>query len=331
MNEQLLSSGSQGQTYFPNSGPGRKTLVRGTEDIGYFGTVTATELFDGWEVASFLGLTAGSVNKDTGNVWMKYIYRGKFLFICKDIIRYNLTWNDLYKVGGIYGAKGNGLYPVSGFPTDQFRVMVKEEAGYPAPWKLAVRALKGALADPYVGVDYTAMGLVADGIEFNDLIYRLLATNTNSRPNTGIFEQWTGVDLGSGTPGGGYTILQETSQDNVNNSNVRGPTGATLSSIKATVSVSREAWRPVFELVTGDVAFNPYRVYSEYTGNMGPLSVTGAYVDVVQNPFQLMATDAAAITGPVIQSTSFADAVINPSNLTVVNPLYPIAMSFART
>lgn len=194
MIEQLISSGSKGQTYFPNSGPSRKTLLKGNEVIGYFGTITAVELFDGWEVSSFLGLTAGLVNKETGNIWMKYIYRGKFLFVCKDLLRTSVAWNDLYKVGAVYGAKGNGPYPVSGFPTDQFRVMLKEEAGYPAPWKLAVRVLKGALADPYVGVDYTAMGLVADGIEYNDLIYRLLTLNANSRPNTAVFEQWTGAD-----------------------------------------------------------------------------------------------------------------------------------------
>lgn len=331
MIEQLISSGSKGQTYFPNSGPGRKTLLKGNEVIGYFGTITAVELFDGWEVSSFLGLTAGLVNKETGNIWMKYIYRGKFLFVCKDLLRTSVAWNDLYKVGAVYGAKGNGPYPVSGFPTDQFRVMLKEEAGYPAPWKLAVRVLKGALADPYVGVDYTAMGLVADGIEYNDLIYRLLTLNANSRPNTAVFEQWTGADLGNTAAGGGYTVLQETSQDNINNTNVRGPTGSTLSSVKASVTAGREAWRPMFELITGDVVFAPYRVHQEYTGNAGPLSVTGTFVDAVQNPFQLIATDEADIKGPNIQSATFVDVAYTPSNLTVVNPLYPVAMTFART
>lgn len=331
MFEMLLSTVARGQTYFPNSGPGRKTLLKGTETIGYFGTLTSAELFDGWEVSSFLGLTAGLVNKEVGNVWMKYIYRGKFLFVCKDIVRTSVTWNDLYKVGAIYGAKGTGLYPVAGFPTDQFRVMLKEEAGYPVPWKLAVRVLKGAPADPYVGVDYTAMGLIADGIEYNDLIYRLLTLNANGRPNTAIFESFSGADLGNTAAGGGYTVLQETSQDNVNNTHVRGATGTSITSTKATVSAGREAWRPVLELVTGDPVFSPYRVYQEFTGNAGPLSVTGAFVDVVQNPFQVMAVDEAAIKGPNIQSSTFVDVAFSPNNLTVANPLYPVAMTFVRT
>lgn len=328
MIEQLISSGNKGQTYFPDSGPGRKTLLKGTEQIGYFGTLTATELFDGWEVSSFLGLTAGTINKETGNIWMKYIYHGKFLFVCKDLLRTSVTWNDLYKVGAIYGAKGNGLYPVSGFSTDQFRVMLKEEAGYPVPWKLAVRVLKGALADPYVGVDYTAMGLVADGIEYNDLIYRLLTLNANSRPNTAVFEQFPGTELGTTAPGGGYTALQETSQDNINNSHARSPTGSSLSSVKATGQV---AWRPVFELINNDAVFAPYRVYQEYTGNAGPLSVTGTFVDVVESPFQFRVTDEADIKGPSIQSATFVDVVFGPNNLTVANPLYPVAMTFTRT
>lgn len=331
MIEQLLSAGVQGQTYFPNSGPGRKTLVKGNEDIGYFGTLTSTELFAGWEVSSFLGLTAGLVSKELDNIWMKYIYRGKFLFLAKEPLRTSVTWNDLYKVGAVYGTKDNGLYPVAGFATSQFRVMLKEEAGYSVPWKLAVRCLKGAPADPYIGTDYTAMGLIADGIEYNDLIYRLLSLGANGRPNTGIFEQWSGNDLGVLAAGGGYTVLQETSQANVANTHVRGPTGASLSSIKATVTAAREAWRPVFELIDDDSVFAPYRVYSQYTGNAGPLSVTGAFVDVVQNPFQLTVTDEADIKGPSIQSVSFVDVAQLPSNLTVASPLYPVAMTFART
>lgn len=330
MIEILLGTGSAGQTYFPNSGPGRKTLLKGTEQIGYFGTLSSTELFAGWEVSSFLGLTAGIVNKETGNTWMKYIYHGKFLFVAKEPLRTSVTWNDLYKAGAVYGTNDNGLYPVAGFVTNQFKVMLKEEAGQSVPWKLAVRCLKGALADPFVGTDYTAMGLVADGVEYNDLIYRLLPLNTNSRPNTAIFEQFPTADLGNSVAGGGYTVLQETSQDNVANAHARGVTGSSTWSIKASVSAGREAWRPVFELVTDDSVFNPYRLFSQYTGNAGPLSVTGAFVDAVQNPFQLLSDDGGAAKMPVIQSVTFVDIVSLPKDLRVVNSLIPISMSFAR-
>jgi len=330
MFEMLLGTGNTGQTYFPNSGPGRKTLLKGTADIGYFGTLSSAELFAGWEISSFLGLTAGIVNKETDNTWMKYIYRGKFLFVAKELLRTSVTWNDLYKVGAVYGTKDNGLYPVAGSATNQFQVMLKEEAGQSIPWKLAVRCLKGALADPYVGTDYTAMGLVADGVEYNDLIYRLLPLNANSRPNTAIFEQFPTVDLGSGAAGGGYTVLQETSQANVANTHVRGVTGSSLSSIKATVSAGREAWRPVFELIDDGSVFNPYRLFSQYTGNAGPLSVTGAFVDVVQNPFQLLSDDGGGAKTLAIQSVTFVDVVRRPKDLTVVNPLVPVSMSFTR-
>ena len=330
MIELLLSSGNQGRLYFPESGPGNKTLRAGTEDIGYFGTVTSVELFAGWELTSFLGLTAGITNKDTNNTWMKFIYKGKFLFVCKELVRYNLSWNDLYKAGAMYGVKGNGPYPVSGFATDQWKVLVKEESGVSVPWKLAIRSMKGASVDPYVGVDYAAFGL-AEGNEYNDLIYRLLSVGANGRPNTGVFEQWTGgTDLGDANAQ--YTILQETSAANVANAMVRGPTGTTLQATKATIRGSQDAWRPVLELVeSDDNAFNPYQLHSQYTGNAGPLSVTGTFVDVVQNPFRFMVDDAATIKGPVLQSVTFVDAVYTPSKLSVANSLYPVAMTFTRT
>lgn len=329
MIESLLSGGQQGRTYFPESGPGNKYLRRGTEEIGYFGTVTDTELFAGWEIATFLNLNAGIADKISNNTWMKFIYKGKFLFVCKEFIRYSLSWNDIYNVGAMYGVKGPGLYPVSGSPADQWKIMLKQEAGVSVPWKLAVRTMKGANVDPYVGVDYTAFGL-AEGNEYNDLMYRLLAVGTNSRPNTGIFEQWVGdTELAGGFAQ--YTILQETSVANVGVCMFRGPTGTTLGGNKATTRAAIDGYRPVLELITGDNVFSPYRVYSQYTGNMGPLSVTGEFVDVVQNPFQLRAEDPSTVKLPLVQSVSFVDVAMPPSKVTVVNPLYPVSMTFTRT
>lgn len=329
MNELLLSTGAMGQQYFPNSGPGRKTLKAGNEQIGYFGTLSSVELFQGWEVSSALGFTAGSVNKEADNIWMKFIYHGKFLFVCKEYTRYNLSWDDVYKAGAMYGLKGNGPYPVAGFAKDQWTVMVKEESGVAIPWKLVPRTIHGTSVDPYVGVDYTAFGF-AEGNEHNDLIFRLLTDGANSRPNTGIFEKWTGAELGiSGNTN--YGFIQETSVANVANSMVRGPTGSTVNSPKATIGASTGGWRPVLELVGDDNAFNPYRLYQEYTGNQGPLSIAGQFIDVVYSPTQFKVTDGAAILAPAVQSVAFVDYARRPQNLAVANPIYPVAMSFTRT
>lgn len=329
MYELLMSSVNKGQSYFPDSGPGNKILKKGNSDIGYFGTVTSTELFAGWELSTALGFTAGTVYKEDANTWMKFIYKGKYLFVCKEITRFNLSWNDIYKAGAMYGIKGPGPYPVAGSAKDQFNIMVKEEAGVSMPWKLVIRSLKGANVDPYVGVDYTAFGL-AEGNEFNDLIFRLLAVGANGRPNTGIFETWPGADLMMGT--GQNTILQETSQANVANAMVRGATGTTIQAVKATVRAAADGWRPVLELVPGsDVAFNPYRLYSQYTGNNGPLSVTGLMVDPVMNPFQLRADDNATTRIVAMTSVAIFEAVYTPRQVTVSNPITPVSMTFTRT
>jgi hypothetical protein len=330
MNELLLFSGALGKQYFPESGPGNKNLRAGNEDIGYFGTVSSVELFQGWEISTALNFTAGLVNKETDNVWMKFIYKGKFLFVCKDFTRYNLSWNDVYKAGAMYGMNSNGPYPVAGSPTSQWNILVKPESGVTIPWKLAIRTMKGASVDPYVGVDYTAFGL-AEGNEHNDLIFRLLTTGANGRPNTGLFEKWPGVDLGAG---GNTTlgILQETSAANVANAMFRGPTGVTAGGAKATVRATSDGWRPVLELVSGENhAFNPYALYSQYTGNAGPLSVTGVFTDVVYSPVLLTSSDASVVKVPSSLSATFIDQARRPQNLTVVNQLLPVSMSFTRT
>ena len=329
MFELLLNVGNSGQQFFPDSGPGNKILRAGNKDIGYFGTLTSTELFSGWEVSSALGFTAGLVNKESDNTWMKFIYYGKFLFVCKEFTRYNLSWNDVYKAGAMYGVKGNGPYPVAGFAKDQWTVMVKEEAGVAIPWKLVPRTIRGANVDPYVGVDYTAFGL-AEGNEHNDLIYRLLAVNANGRPNTGIFEKWPGTDLGTSAPTG-QGFIQETSASNTANTMVRGPTGVTTSAPKATVRASTDSWRPVLELVGPDNVFNPYRLYQEYTGNQGPLSIAGQFVNVVYNPTQLQSDDGGAAKMINITAVTFVDVAHRPRDLTIVNPLVPVSMTFTRT
>jgi hypothetical protein len=126
MLEALLMGVKTGQQYFPNSGPGNKTLKAGDVNIGYFGAVTSAELFNGWEVSTAVSLTAGSAFNDTNTTWLKFVYNGKFLFIAKEPVRRQLAWDDIYKAGAVYGVKGNGPYPTPGSPTDQWRIMVKK-------------------------------------------------------------------------------------------------------------------------------------------------------------------------------------------------------------
>lgn len=322
MLEAMLTAKSSGQLYFPDSGPGSKFLKAGNEQIGWFGEVSGALMFQGVEVSDFLGLTAGTVNKEVNNNWLKFIYKGKYLFVCKDGVRANLTWTDIYKAGGIYGMKGNGPYPVSGFPTDQWKIIIKPEPGASTPWKFAVRVLSGTSVDPYVGTDYIAFGL-AEGNEFNDLIYRLLTVGTNSRPNTGLFEKWTTADLGTG-----YNILKETSAANTANIMLRGITGATIQFSKAG-SAADALWRPVLEVVKAeDTAFSPYALYQEVIATQGPSPLKAVISDAARRPSNVITE---STPGPFIQTSTFVDPARRVRSPITVSALTPVSMTFART
>lgn len=327
MYELLLSSGRQGQQYFPDSGPGTKFLKAGNADIGWFGLVTSTELFQGWEVSSALSLTAGSAFNDTNTVWMKFVYYGKYLFVAQQPIRRFLSWNDVYSVGGMYGIRGPGPYPMSGNSVDQFRIMVKSEAGVSIPWKLAIRCMNGA-AEPFNPADTNVLRL-ATGNEHNDLLYRLVI-NGSGLPAMGTWESWSGAVLSPSTATA--AILKETSSTNVLNAAVRTAIGTTLVGAKNTPAATDAAWRPVLELVSGaDHVFDPYLLYQEYTGNQGPLSVTGTMVDVVYNPTQLQIDDAAITRVVAMTSVTLVDVAQLPKNLVISNTITPVSMTFTRT
>lgn len=327
MYEQLLTSGiTKGAKYFPNSGPGTKYLKAGDENIGWFGTVTHAELFQGWEVSSALNLTAGTAYNDTaGTYWLKFIYNGKFLFISQQPTRRNLSWNDVYSAGSIYGVRGNGTYPMSGNPVDQWRIMVKEEVGRDIPWKFAVRSLNGA-ADPFNPADLNALKL-ATGNEHNDLIYRLV--NVAGLPNKAAFENWGYTALSPSTAAA--TILKETSSSTITNASVRIANGTTLVGAKNAPQATDAAYRPVLELLDNTYVFDPYRLYTQYTGNQGPLSVTGTFIDVVYNPVQLKIDDSATTRLVAMTSIAFLDPVHSPRHLVVSNTITPVSMTFTRT
>ena len=327
MFEMLLYSGYSGKPFFPDSGPGSKYLKAGNADIGWFGLVTSAELFQGWEVSSALNLTAGSAFNENNTTWMKFVYYGKYLFVAQQPLRRNLSWNDVYSAGGIYGVRGPGTYPMPGNSVDQMRIMIKPEAGVEIPWKLAVRSMSGA-AEPFNPADTNALRL-ATGNEHNDLIYRLIINGTGL-PAMGTWEAWTGSVISPSTATA--TILKETSSTNTLNAEVRTATGTTLVGAKNAPQATDAAWRPVLELLKGDTyVFSPYAVYHEYLGNQGPASITSQFIDVVYAPTQVLSTEAGDAKVLNISTTSFVDVARSPSYPVVSNTITPVAMTFTRT
>lgn len=101
--------------YYPDSGPGPKSLVAGDATNGYFGKFSTDELFTSAQIlqmlypdrTDFTGVVMNNIS------WLKFVYLGKILYIPTTNIT-NLTWNEMYLRGLVYGIDGPG----GGYPTD---------------------------------------------------------------------------------------------------------------------------------------------------------------------------------------------------------------------
>lgn len=84
------------------NGPGPTSLIGGDLDAGYYGTVSSSEFITGDDLASMLGLTAGtSQYSDTD--WLKFSSDGKTIFSPMKPIRHTISWDDINKVNAVYG------------------------------------------------------------------------------------------------------------------------------------------------------------------------------------------------------------------------------------
>lgn len=109
----------------PYTGPGRQTPLRGDYERGYFGTLTASELFASQELADMVGLTEGSGLDDT--YWHKFIDRGRILFIPHYPLRRQVRWDTLYNLGLVFGVQGPGPDTVGLPAVEQWRTVLKDD------------------------------------------------------------------------------------------------------------------------------------------------------------------------------------------------------------
>lgn len=82
--------------------PGNKVVIAGTPEYGFFGEVTAAELISGDDLATLLGLAAGtSQNSDAG--WLKVIDGSKMLLIAKKTFRHTISWDNINAISAVFG------------------------------------------------------------------------------------------------------------------------------------------------------------------------------------------------------------------------------------
>lgn len=228
---EILLAGGRG--YYPQSGPGNKIMIDGNIDLGYFGTVSSAELFKSSELLlktglSFAGIIAENVE------WLKFAYKGKFLFVAKQPVKTGISWDVLYEKGLVYGLEGFG--PGKTVGTDQLKVLDKEG------FLFKVRLMRGANTDPFVFSTTSYSTSETIGSEWNDLLYRVSKKTTN--PSLPKWEKFDNVQLGVDY----YSMVQELSTSG--HAFIRGASGVDYSTVTGTSTTSSSfGWRPVLEVI----------------------------------------------------------------------------------
>ena len=239
MLESMNMSGGAQANYFPNSGPGAKSLVAGDETHGYFGVVTTADMFTATDVENFLVGLPGTAYAPTDLVWHKFVLDGKFLFVPNRAFR-STTWNNIYNASLMYGVDGNGAYPPTTGGVNQLFQVSKKLAGRTFGFK--VRTVKGALTDPISSISNN------DASEYNRLLRSL---------TTGKFGTMTVAQLDLNV----YEETQTTYSANTNNAWVRFNTSSAQTNKTAAYN-----WRPVLELInTGESLVAAMNVFMRNT------------------------------------------------------------------
>lgn len=289
MLDAMNMAGGAKSNFFPNSGPGSKTLIAGDAAHGYFGTVSTTDLFTAAEIEDFIYPLAGTVIAPTDFTWHKFVLDNKILFTPNRVIR-NTSWATLYNAGLIYGIDGVGPYPLTTGGVNQLVLANKRSNGITYGFK--IRTVEGGITDPL-----TALSNI-DNTEY----LRLLRSLT-----TGMFGTMAIalLDLNS------YEETTTTYGANTNNNWVRLTTAAAQTNKTAAYN-----WRPVLELLPpSDLLFpaGSIRGRNSYLGE----AIVATSITV--------ATDLT----PIAQLVMVQPAVTDYPQINRVSPIFPELVSAA--
>ncbi len=215
-------------------GGDREPLLAGTYEQGYYGEVLATEFITGNQLASEIGLMAGTAfNSDAG--WLKFSLDYKTLYVAKKPLRYNLNWDQINATGAVTGI-----------------------AQITIDGKLyKVRLLKGRGDGLTTSISNTYDGKPTHNSEWNRLMYHVsgkpFANASNTLASEGITEgdwaQFSEAELLTNSTYGNGSISW--CQDQADTARCgRGRNGVSyIVSIPHGTAGFTYGWRPVLELV----------------------------------------------------------------------------------
>lgn len=213
-------------------------LVSGTEQAGFFGEIPTTDLYNGNELASLLGITTGII-QNTNEPWLKFAYKGNILYVAKKPFRDNISFDTLNSVNAVYGN----------------RVIQKNGKSYKIR---LLRTIDESLQpDPKTYKYNVAFGTFLRNSEYNKLmlpIHRNASNNSWQYPNNVDIsvENWnigySDFDLGVGSDKGACWC-QETSGQTSSYRIYRGYLSIDYSGGDPSSGSSGVSWRPVLEEV----------------------------------------------------------------------------------
>lgn len=215
------------------AGPGPEELIGGTMEAGFFGEVTSADLMSYNQLATMVGISAGTAQFNAESIWLKFALDYKVLYVAKKTCRRSISWNVINSAGCVYG---------------QTEIDVGAH-------RLAVTLIRGSSSDPTDGaVGYGPSSNV--GSEWDKLLYPVHSgiQSTDVRnledPNN-PFNQWAAYsdnDLVVNTENGSWTWCQETTTSG--SARIRGNRGITHTGTNGkSAGVSSYGWRPVLRLL----------------------------------------------------------------------------------
>ncbi len=265
MLEALLISG--GGTLYYESGPGVQLLTKGDLQAGFFGEVSSSELFSTSQLSDQVEYNAGTILEEYP-IWLKFAYKGKFLFIPKSPIKNLVSWLALYNAGLVYGTDDTGPFSAQlpTLNTNQLRVATRGR------YRFKVRLMRGLPTDPHVTSATTNDSDFLADSEWNRLLYKVSNELTSASVGT-KWAEYTARELGVDASPNKFTIVQE-HDASFNNIVGRGGTGIRyIPMLAKAVATVNNYWRPVLELLPEDYLLSDKLAGYETDATLRPLSI----------------------------------------------------------
>lgn len=119
------------QGFYPDTGPGPQTILRGDWASGYFGTVPNTEFFNTAELKLMLTAQQGNMFTYDPQEWHKFIFRGRIVFFPATMHSKTNSVQMAYQYGMMYGTDDVGsIVPQGATATKQDCKVTKDGRTY---------------------------------------------------------------------------------------------------------------------------------------------------------------------------------------------------------